>query len=311
MHPLILILGPTAGGKTRLAIDLAKALGGECICADSMQVYRGMDIGTAKPTPQEQAEAPHHLLDIADPADAGFTVDTWLNLAEGVIADVRAREKYPTVVGGTNLYIKALLYGLFEGPEPDAALREKLQAMDEDALRSRLLEIDPQAAERIHRNDRKRTIRAIEVFEQTGTPLSELQSQWDSGTIRHDVRIIGLDYPAAEINQRINARVRKMIESGLVDEVRRLREAGALGPQASQALGYKQILEYLEGRCSLQEAVEQIKIRTRRYAKQQRTWLRQFRIHRGSVWLDASESALRGSKTHLQQALDALSADRG
>jgi tRNA dimethylallyltransferase len=286
--PIILILGPTAGGKTRLAIDLANAIGGECICADSMQVYRGMDIGTAKPTVKERAAAPHHLLDVADPSDAGFTVDTWLSMAERVIAEVRSRDRYPIVVGGTNLYIKALLHGLFEGPEPHPQLRQRLQAMDEDALRARLEAVDPKAAQRIHRNDRKRTIRAIEVFEQTGKPLSEHQSQWDSGQVREDVRIIGLDYPPEDINPRINARVRQMIDAGLVEEVRTLYEKGALGPQAREALGYKQIMDHLEGRCTLEEAIEQIKIRTRRYAKQQRTWLRRFRAHPGSLWLDAS-----------------------
>lgn len=305
--PIILILGPTAGGKTRLSIDLAKALGGECICADSMQVYRGMDIGTAKPTGEERAQAVHHLLDIADPSEEGFNVDTWLGLAEQVIADVRLRGLFPIVVGGTNLYIKALLSGLFEGPEPDAALRTRLQAMDEDALRMRLLEVDPVAAERIHRNDRKRTIRAIEVFELTGKPLSEHQSQWDSGHLRTDVCIIGLDYPAEVINPRINARVRQMIDDGLVDEVRSLHEAGSLGLQAREALGYKQILDHLEGRCSLDEAIEQIKIRTRRYAKQQRTWLRRFRLHPHSKWLQAGSAT---PEQLLEQAKAAVSSGR-
>lgn len=301
--PIILILGPTAGGKTRLAIDLANAIGGECLCADSMQVYRGMDIGTAKPTPEEQAEVPHHLLDIADPAEAGFTVDTWLSRAQDTIELVRSLGRYPIVVGGTNLYVKALLYGLFEGPEPDAELRRQLQSMDEDQLRARLKQVDPQAAERIHRNDRKRTIRAIEVFEQTGKPLSEHQSQWEAGSPRDDARIIGIEYPVEQINQRINTRVRQMIAAGLVDEVRQLHEADLLGPQAREALGYKQIIEHLQGRCSLEEAIEQIKIRTRRYAKQQRTWLRQFRVYPGSLWLDA---AMLDPPAMLKKAIEAL-----
>ncbi len=305
--PIILILGPTAGGKTRLSIDLANAIGGECICADSMQVYRGMDIGTAKPTAEERAQAVHHLLDIADPAEENFSVDTWLGRAEQVIADVRKRGLYPIVVGGTNLYIKALLSGLFEGPEPDAALRTRLQAMDEDALRMRLLEVDPVAAERIHRNDRKRMIRAIEVYELTGKPLSEHQSQWESGNIRKDVRIIGLEYPAEAINPRINARVRQMIDEGLVEEVKSLHDAGKLGLQAREALGYKQIVDYLEGRCALDYAIEQIKIRTRRYAKQQRTWLRRFRLHPHSRWLQAGSATL---EQLLEQAKAAVSLGR-
>ncbi|UCD76730.1 MAG: tRNA (adenosine(37)-N6)-dimethylallyltransferase MiaA [Phycisphaerales bacterium] len=292
-RPIILILGPTAGGKTRLAIDLARTLpgGGECVCADSMQVYRGMNIGTAKPTEQEQAEAPHHLIDIADPADDGFSVDRWLDLVEKAIEQVRSRGRFPIVVGGTNLYIQALLEGLFEGPQPDQDLRERLGAMDGQELRQWLMRVDSASAERIHPNDRKRTIRAIEVFEQTGRPISELQQQWQAGSARDDILIVGLDWPAEEINRRINARVREMIERGLVEEVRGLWEDGLLGVQAREALGYKQIIEHLEGRCPLAEAVEQVKIRTRRYAKQQRTWLRRFKAKGNSIWLEAGQES--------------------
>ncbi|MDY7109188.1 MAG: tRNA (adenosine(37)-N6)-dimethylallyltransferase MiaA [Planctomycetota bacterium] len=294
-RPIILILGPTAGGKTALAVALARALpgGGECISADSMQVYRGMDIGTAKPTPAERAAVPHHLLDIVDPSEEGFSVDTWLDLAEAAIARIRARGRWPIVVGGTNLYAQALLAGLFDGPEPDPDLRRSLQAMDAEALRRQLREIDPPAAERIHPNDRKRTIRAIEVHELTGRRLSDLQQQWDSGRIRPDVRIIGLHWPVEAINRRINARVKAMIEGGFVEEVRRLWENDRLGRQAREALGYRQIVDHLEGRLTLVEATEQIKIRTRRLAKQQRTWLRRFRQHGQSAWLEAGGRALQ------------------
>lgn len=289
-RPIILILGPTAGGKTELALALARALpqGGECIGADSMQVYRGMDIGTAKPTAEQRVRAAHHLLDIADPSDERFSVDTWLELAERAIADIRSRGRHPIVVGGTNLYVQALLAGLVDGPAPDEALRQSLQALGQEALRRRLLEADPASAGRIHPNDRKRTIRAIEVHELTGRRLSDLQGQWETGRPRADVRIIGLDWPVEAINRRINARVKAMIEGGLVEEVRSLWEANRLGRQAREALGYKQIIDHLEGRLSLDEATEQIKIRTRRFAKQQRTWLRRFRRYPGSTWLDAA-----------------------
>lgn len=285
-----MILGPTAGGKTRLAIDLARSLpgGGECICADSMQVYRGMDIGTAKPTNEEQAEAPHHLLDIVDPDDETFSVDAWLELAERAVESIRARGKWPVIVGGTNLYIQSFLYGMFDGPPPDEALRASLADLPEESLRERLMRADPAAAERIHRNDRKRSIRAIEVFEKTGQRLSDLQSQWSSNAMREDVRLIGLDWPVEEINRRINARVKAMFEGGFVEEVRTLHAAGKLGRQAREALGYKQIVDHLEGRFGLEEAFEHIKIRTRQYAKQQRTWLRRFRHLPGTVWLDAA-----------------------
>ena len=290
-HPIILLLGPTAGGKTRLAIDLAGTLpgGGECICADSMQVYRGMDIGTAKPTAEERAAVPHHLLDVVDPSDDGFTVDTWLALAEEVIEDVRARGCHPIVVGGTNLYIQALLKGLCDGPAPEPRVRDRLGQLDESALHARLRRVDPVAADRIHPNDRRRMIRALEVQELSGQRLSDLQQQWDRGVGRTDVRIIGLEWPVETINRRINARVKAMVAAGLVAEVEGLWRGGQLGVQARSALGYQQIIEHLEGRCSLEEAVEQIKIRTRRFAKQQRTWLRKFRIHPESTWIPAGD----------------------
>ncbi|MCZ6834563.1 MAG: tRNA (adenosine(37)-N6)-dimethylallyltransferase MiaA, partial [Planctomycetota bacterium] len=233
-HPVILILGPTAGGKTRLAIDLANRLpgGGECLGADSMQVYRGMDIGTAKPTPEERAQAPHHLFDIADPSQGDFSVDTWLGLADQTIEEVRSRGHFPIIVGGTNLYVQAFLEGLFEGPEPDQEIRAKLTALSAEELRAALEECDPEAASRIHPNDRKRSIRAIEVFELTGKRLSDLQQQWSQGPPRDDVIIIGLEYPAESINQRINARVKSMMEEGLLEEVRTLFESDRLGPQA-------------------------------------------------------------------------------
>jgi len=295
--PIILILGPTAGGKTSLAIALANQLpgGGECICADSMQVYREMDIGTAKPTPEERASAPHHLLDMIDPADDGFSVDTWLEQCEQTVRDIRGRGRgnfrgrggWPIVVGGTNLYIQALLEGLFEGPEPDTTLRAELAGVDLIELRRRLEEVDPESAARIHSNDRKRTVRALEVHTLTGQTISALQQQWHRGKRREDVVIVGLEWSVEAINRRINERVRQMVAEGLVDEVRRLWEADRLGHQAREALGYKQIIDHLESRCSLDEAVEQIKIRTRRYAKQQRTWLRRFRQFEPGLWLEA------------------------
>jgi tRNA dimethylallyltransferase len=290
--PIVLILGPTAGGKTDLAIDVARGLpgepvGGECICADSMQVYRGMDIATAKPTPQQRAAVPHHLLDLLDPGEEGFSVDTWLGLAQEAVGEIRDRRRYPIVVGGTNLYVQALLEGMADGPAPDAELRTELEAADPAALRRRLEAIDPGAAARIHPNDRKRTIRAIEVYELSGRRISEMQQQWHRGVSRPDVRIIGLDYSVEAINARINARARAMIHNGLVDEVRALVASGGPGRQAAEALGCRQVLDHLAGRMSLEEAVEQIKIRTRRYARQQRTWLRRFRVHPQSVWIPA------------------------
>ena len=288
-HPIILIVGPTAGGKTEISLCVAEELPrkGECLCVDSMQVYRGMDIGTAKPTRAEQERVPHHLLDLVE-SDESFTVDHWLEHSEVAIAEVRSRGRHPILVGGTNLYIQAFLAGMMEGPAPDDELRTELEAFPSEQLRSRLLEVDPEAAERIHPNDRRRTIRALEVHQLTGSPISARQGQWAQPTSRNDTILLGLNYPAEVINPRINARVKKMMEDGLLDEVSRLHQAGVLGPQAIEALGYRQLVDHLEGHCSLDEAIEQIKIRTRRFAKHQRTWLKRFLAQHAGLWIDCS-----------------------
>lgn len=286
------IVGPTAGGKTTLALDVAEllrdrhALEGEIISADAFQVYRGMDIGTAKPTEQERRGIPHHLIDIVQPTEP-FSVDQWLERAESAIDDIRARGRTPIVAGGTHLYIKALLDGLFQGPEPDPELRRQLHSCDPRQLRAELERGDPDAAARIHPNDLRRTVRALEVLRLTGSPISSLQNQWDRQP-RSDALLVGLDWPTEAINRRINRRVHDMIDRGLVEETRRLHEAGLLGPQAREALGYKQILAHLEGRCTLDEAIERTKIETRRFAKNQRTWLRRLRSTPHSIWIDAS-----------------------
>ena len=313
--PVILILGPTAAGKTAVAIELARRLrpgggaepsqtnaatiGGECVCADSMQIYRRMDIGTAKPSAADRAAVPHHLVDLADPSDDTFNVDGWLAQAVCAIVAIRARNRAPIVVGGTNLYVQSLLYGMADSPEPHPRLRDALSRLDDRELRQRLERADPAAAGRIHPNDRRRTIRALEVFEQSGQRLSDLQRHWPGaasasarrGSQLADVCIIGLDFSVEAINRRINARVRAMVEAGLVDEVRSLWQERALGRNAREALGYKQIIKHLEGECSLDEAIEQVKIRTRQYAKQQRSWLRRFRQIQPSLWIDATDQS--------------------
>ena len=185
-----------------------------------------------------------------------------------------------------NLYLQSLLGGFIDGPEPDPEIREELESLDTPELHARLRRIDPDGAERIHPNDRRRTIRSLEVHAITGTPLSELQGQWAAAPRRSDIRIIGLHWPPEDINPRINARVKAMIEAGFVDEVRSLLDAGRLGTQAREALGYKQIAEHLEGLRSLEDAIEEIKIRTRRFAKQQRTWLRRFQHVFDGHWLE-------------------------
>lgn len=298
-----MILGPTAGGKTSLAIELANKLqgGGECICADSMQVYRGMDIGTAKPTADERSEAVHHLIDIADPAEDGFTVDKWLGLSNQIIDNIRERGKWPIVVGGTNLYVQSLLFGLFDGPDRNAEKRDELNAESNEVLFERLNKLDPEATERIHINDKRRLVRAIEVCEATGHPLSSLQAQWGKPLPREDAVIIGLNWPVKTINHRINSRVKSMFDGGLLNEVELLQDK--LGKQASEALGYKQLLSYFRGECTLDEAKERIKILTRRYAKQQRTWLRRFQILPSAHFIDMEG---KGAEVAARQALTLL-----
>ena len=306
MRPIILILGPTAGGKTSLSIELANMLkeGGECVIADSMQVYKGMNIGTAKPTAEEQSHARHHLIDIADPKEDGFTVETWLSKANEAIEGIRGRGKWPIVVGGTNLYVQALLFGLFDGPERDKKKRNELDALQNTTLFERLKKLDPEAVKRIHLNDKRRLIRAIEVCEATGHPLSSLQSQWGRPMPREDSFIIGLDWPVKTINRRINARVKKMFNEGLLEEVASLKDT--IGNQAAEALGYKQLFSYLNKECTLEEAKERIKILTRRYAKQQRTWLKRFKILPNANFIDMDENSIQYTANKALKAISTL-----
>lgn len=287
-----IIVGPTAGGKSALAVEVAHHLretagvDGEVVTADSIQVYRGLDIGAAKPTNEEMRGIRHHLIDLVEPTER-FSLHDWLGRAERVIADVKSRGAVPIVVGGTNLYVKALVDGMFEGPEVDESLRAELNARPLRELRDELERVDPVAAAKIHAMDQRRTVRALEVFRATGTPISTLQTQWDrERTRRSDCVIVGLEWPIEQINRRINARVKLMFEQGLVEEARALWSSGRLGIQAREALGYKQLIDYFEDRLSLEEAFEKIKIETRRFGKNQRTWLKRLKMTPGSVWID-------------------------
>lgn len=296
------IVGATASGKSALAVEVAQrireadpeATGAEILTMDSMQVYHGLDIGTAKPSREEMGGIPHHLIDLVDPTEpepTPFTVDDWLGRAESLIEEMRGSGRVPVVVGGTHLYAKALLEGLFKGPDPDPELREQLASLSAQERRAELERVDPDAAKRIHPNDDRRTIRALEIFRLTGVPISEHQRQWDSSSgPRQDALLVGIDWPAEELSRRINERVRHMVERGLIAEAHALYDAGALRPgtQPAESLGYKQLIPYFERRSSRSEAVERIKIETRRFAKNQRTWLRRLRSTPGSVWIDAS-----------------------
>lgn len=261
-----------------MGISLAKRLGAEIISMDSMAIYRGMDIGTAKPTADERAKVPHHLLDIVDPAEE-YSVAQYVEAAASAVADIRARGRVPLFVGGTPLYLKALLRGLFEGPPPNWKLRRQIEAelaeVGQQALHDRLAQIDPLAASHIHPHDTRRLIRALEVFRATGEPISHQQLTFEEGRPAHQCRVFVLRRRREELHARIEGRVEAMIDAGLVDEVRRLTSAGRqLGLTARQAVGYREVLAYLAGDYCHQEMVHRIKARTRRFAKRQGTWFR-------------------------------------
>ena len=274
--PLLVILGPTASGKSDLAMSLARRRGAEILSVDSMQVYRRMDIGTAKPTLAERTAVPHHLLDLVDPNES-FTVARFVTMADEAIADAARRGVGLIATGGTPLYYKALFEGLFEGPGADPAIRQRLGALGGEALAARLAEVDPAAAARIHANDTKRLVRALEVYELTGQPISTLQREWGSGQPRHPATWIGLDWERDALNRRINARVKAMMAAGWLAETQALlADFGRLSPTAAEATGYRELIDHLEGRQRLDDAVEQIKIATRQLARRQMKWIRRF-----------------------------------
>ncbi len=289
MTRVTFIIGCTGGGKGALGMALAERLGGEIVSVDSMKIYRHMDIGTAKPAPEVRARLPHHCIDIAEPSES-FSVARYVRHADRAIGEIAGRGKVALAVGGTALYIMALTQGLFEGPGADPEVRAGLEArIDREGLahlHTELAGIDPEAAGRIHPNDRKRIVRALEVYQLTGKPISALQQQWDKERTRYDCVLVGLRRGLEDTNHRINVRVRRMIEKGLREEVAALlAEPAGLSKQAGQALGYAEMIRHLRGEWSLEEAVEQIKINTRQFAKRQRTW---FRRIPGVQWIDVA-----------------------
>jgi tRNA dimethylallyltransferase len=274
---ILVILGPTASGKSALAMALAEQFGAEILSVDSMQIYRGMDIGTAKPTADERRRVVHHLIGIADP-DQSFAVARFVEQADQVIADAARRAVPLIATGGTPLYYKSLFEGLFDGPSADPDLRSRLSALPLAELHAHLTQVDPIAAARIHVNDRKRLVRAMEVFELTGKPISSFQTDWSEGSNRHRATWIGLNWDREALNRRINARVKQMIEQGWVDETRRLLERyGSLSKTAAEATGYAELIAHIKGEISLDDAIEQIKIATRQLARRQMKWFRRFK----------------------------------
>lgn len=286
--PLVILTGPTAVGKTALSIKLASEIGGEIISADSMQVYRQMDIGSAKIKPEEMGGITHHLIDILEPEEE-FNVCLFEKLALEAMEQIYERGHIPVVVGGTGFYIQALLYQIdFTEEETDTAYRDKLWQLGEEKgnhyLHELLRKVDPESAEEIHENNRKRVIRALEFYENCGKPISTHNKEQRQKTSAYNSCYFVLTDDRKKLYERIESRVDQMLSKGLVDEVRTLKERGCNASMVSmQGLGYKEILEYLDGRCSLLEAVEKIKKETRHFAKRQLTW---FRREKDVIWLD-------------------------
>lgn len=307
----VILTGPTGSGKSALGLKLAERLGAEIVSMDSMALYRGMDIGTAKPTPDERRRVRHHLLDVLDPWEFA-SVAWWLEQAAACCRDIEARGKRILFVGGTALYLKTLLFGLFDGPPADEALRRDLETKAHEkgpqALHARLARIDPATAARLHPNDVRRVIRALEVWNLTGRPISAWQTQWrekgrggegEKGRVETSrpadaaplpfspspllpfspslipPRAFWLDRPRPELYSRIDARVRHMFDAGLIEEAEALRRLPyPLSKEAGQALGYREAFAYLDGLASLEETVGQVQTRSRNFAKRQLTWFR-------------------------------------
>ncbi|MBQ7671181.1 MAG: tRNA (adenosine(37)-N6)-dimethylallyltransferase MiaA [Clostridia bacterium] len=300
-NTFVAVLGATASGKSALALALASKYNGEIVSCDSMQVYRKMDIGTAKPTAEERLAVPHHMIDTVGP-DEEFSAGDYSELAGKAIEDIFGRGKLPIVCGGTFLYLDSLTeVSSYSESSKDGALREKLAKFASEhgaaALHARLEAVDPESAAAIHENNVKRVIRAIEIFETTGTP----KSVWDKRSKESEprfgcVRLAILYHDRDLLYRRIDARVDRMMEEGLLGEAKSLYEAGYLSPDkiASQAIGYKEFIGYFEGALTLEEATESIKQSTRNYAKRQLTWLRRYKDLR-VVWGDSEDGRLRGA----------------
>mgnify|MGYP005870786561 FL=1 len=287
MNNIICIAGPTASGKTALAATLAKELNGEVVSCDSMQVYKHMDIGTAKPTLEEMQGIPHHMIDVAEPWE-DFSVSRYCEMAAPIVDDIISRGKTAVIAGGTGLYMDALIRGNAFAPFPATGVRERLEAQADaegmEAMLSRLRAVDPDAARRLHLSDRKRILRALEVYLETGETITEHNRKTQAVPPRYSPLWLGLDFARrGELYRRIDLRVGLMLEQGLVEEIRGLLADGI--PEkatAMQAIGYKEFVDALDGRCTIEEAADQVRQSSRRYAKRQLTW---FRRNKAIHWL--------------------------
>lgn len=293
--PLIVILGPTASGKTSLAIDLARKFRGEIICADSRSVYKKLDLGTAKPSEEEQKLVPHHLLDIVKPEEH-FSVAEFKKLAEEKIADIWSRGKIPFLVGGSGLYIDSVIYG-YDIPEvaPDQKLRDKLEKLSTEELFKNILEKDPEFSKKVDKNNKRRLIRALEVMEKTGQKFSKLRKK---NPPKYNLLILGIDLPREELYQKIDARVDSRVKAGMIEEVRDLIEKDKIDMTWLDDLGleYRYLTRYILGRMTKEDAIQELKFAIHNFVRRQMTW---FRKNKKIQWIKSKEQAEKQIKSFL------------
>ena len=298
---VIVLCGPTASGKTSLSIELAKRINGEIISCDSMQIYKDMDIGTAKPTEQEKQGIKHYLLDFLSP-EVRYSVADYKKDAEKAIEEILKKRKVPIIVGGTGLYINSLIYNIeYKDSKIDIDYRNKLEKMVVEKGLENLYEmaqkIDPEAMKNISHNDKKRIIRVLEIYNETGKTKTELEIESRKNEPKYNYIVFALDMDRDKLYERINKRVDIMLKNGLIHEVEKLINTYKIMPTAMQGLGYKEVVEYLKGNCTEEEMVEKIKMETRRYAKRQLTW---FRKNKETIWLNGLEEADKNINTILE-----------
>ncbi len=288
-HKVIVICGPTASGKTALSIELAKKINGEIVSADSMQIYKDMDIGTAKPTKQEMGEIKHYLLDFVSPEDR-YSVAQYKQDAKKAIKEIINKGKTPIIVGGTGLYVDSLIYEIeYNDIKLDEEYRKKLEKIAEEQgleeLYKKAVEIDPEAMKKISQNDKKRIMRVLEIYHSTGKTKTEQEKESRKNPVEYDYRVFAINWDREILYQRINKRVDIMVEQGLIEEVKEILNKYDKFPTAMQGLGYKEVVDYLNGIYTKEEMIEKIKLETRRYAKRQLTW---FRKNKQTIWLDGT-----------------------
>ena len=288
-HKVMVICGPTASGKTALSIELAKKINGEIVSADSMQIYKDMDIGTAKPTKQEMGEIKHYLLDFVSPEDR-YSVAQYKQDAKKAIKEIINKGKTPIIVGGTGLYVDSLIYEIeYNDIKLDEEYRKKLEKIAEEQgleeLYKKAEEIDPEAMKKISQNDKKRIMRVLEIYHSTGKTKTEQEKESRKNPVEYDYRVFAINWDREILYQRINKRVDIMVEQGLIEEVKEILNKYDKFPTAMQGLGYKEVVDYLNGIYTKEEMIEKIKLETRRYAKRQLTW---FRKNKQTIWLDGT-----------------------